>query len=419
MPIQNLTGDPAKQYLADGFTEVLTAHLARLPGLAVASSATMATQRGAGGGELALAEKLGVRLLLAGSVVQADDRIALSIKLTDPREGRTIWGSELEREPSTILDARSEIARLVAARLSLTFPAALRADDSRQLAAEAQDAFLRGLAAASDGSATNVLAAIGLFSRAVQLEPTWADPLAHLALVEQRAIEFGDPALRQSRAQDVRAHAMRAIELDPSVPMSYTALAAIQAYHDWDFVAAEATLRQAIDTSPVDSSAQGRLALVLAAAGRLDEAVEKRGRRAIESRWCPNVIPTWAWSVTTRETSTAPWLRWIARLRFLRITRWVITAAAGCLQRSAGTTKRSTASSRRSRSVTTPAGGQPSASPMPRPAGCESSNQCFRGCATSSSAELLSASTNTRILQRTRDGWMKRFACSTKPSIGG
>ncbi len=275
MPIQNLTGDPAKQYLADGFTEVLTAHLARLPGLAVASSATMATQRGAGGGELALAEKLGVRLLLAGSVVQADNRIALSIKLIDPREGRTIWGSELERQPSTILDARSEIARLVAARLSLTVPAALRADDSRQLAAEAQDAFLRGLAAASDGSATNVLAAIGLFSRAVQLEPTWADPLAHLALVEQRAIEFGDPALRQSRAQDVRAHAMRAIELDPSVPMSYTALAAIQAYHDWDFVAAEATLRQGIDTSPVDSSAQGRLALVLAAAGRLDEAVEQ------------------------------------------------------------------------------------------------------------------------------------------------
>ncbi len=73
---------------------------------------------------------------------------------------------------------------------------------------------------------------------------------------------------------------MRAIELDPSVPMSYTALAAIQAYHDWDFVAAEATLRQAIDTSPVDSSAQGRLALLLAAAGRLDEALaEARAAR--------------------------------------------------------------------------------------------------------------------------------------------
>ena len=273
LPIQNLTGDPAKQYLADGFTEVLTAHLARLPGLAVASSATMATQRGAEGDERALAEKLGVRLLLAGSVVQADDRIALSIKLTDPREGRTIWGTELERQPSTILDARSEIARLVAARLSLTLPVALRADGTRQLAAEAQDAFLRGLAAASNGSAPNALAAIGLFSRAVQLEPMWADPLAHLALVEQRAIEFGNPASRQSRAQDVRAHAMRAIELDPSVSMSYTALAAIQAYHDWDFVAAEATLRQAIDTSPVDSTAQGRLAFLLAAAGRLDEAL--------------------------------------------------------------------------------------------------------------------------------------------------
>ena len=93
MPVRNLTGDPAKQYLADGLTEVIVAHLARLPGLHVTSSATMATLGAVGGDERAIAEKLGVRLLLAGSVVQADDRIVLSVKLNDPREGRTIWGT--------------------------------------------------------------------------------------------------------------------------------------------------------------------------------------------------------------------------------------------------------------------------------------------------------------------------------------
>ena len=85
LPITNFTGDPTKQYLADGLTEVVVAHLARVPGLQVASSATMSAVRGMDN-ERAIAEKLGVRLLLAGSVLQADNRIVLSVRLTDPHQ---------------------------------------------------------------------------------------------------------------------------------------------------------------------------------------------------------------------------------------------------------------------------------------------------------------------------------------------
>ena len=273
LPIKNLTGDPAKQYLADGLTEVLVAHLARLPGLQVASSATMATLRGSGDDEKALAEKLGVRLLLAGSVVQADHRIMLSIRLTDPREGRTIWGSELEREPANILNARSEIASLIAARLSLVVPDAMSAAKQRTLSAEAQDAYLRALAELRSGPNANKAQAVERLSRAVTLEPSWADPLANLAFAQQMLIEFGNPFERSRVAEVVRANALKAIQLDPSVSMSYTALAAVQAYHDWDFSGAEATLRQAIAADPHDGTARGRLAFLLAARARLPESI--------------------------------------------------------------------------------------------------------------------------------------------------
>jgi serine/threonine-protein kinase len=270
LPIRNLTGDPAKQYLADGLTEVIVARLARIPGLRVASIASMAA---AGtGDDKALADKLNVRLLLAGSVVQADTRIALSVQLTDPREGRVIWGSELEREPQTILGARSEIASLVAAKLSLVAPAAI-AGDGRQLQAAAQDAYFRGLVALSSQQRQATLTAVELFDRAARLEPQWAEPVAQLALAQQYAIEFGNPLERQQKAQVVRTNALRAIQLDPSLPASYTALAAVQAYNDWDFAAAEATLRQGLAAAPRDAAARDRLAFLLAAAGRLDEAV--------------------------------------------------------------------------------------------------------------------------------------------------
>jgi serine/threonine-protein kinase len=117
MPIRNLTGDPARQFLADGLTETLIARLAQMPELQVASSATMATVRGATDSNRSLADALGVRLLLAGSVVQVDDRVRINVTLDDPRAGRALWGTELERPVDQIVSAGEEIAKLVAARM--------------------------------------------------------------------------------------------------------------------------------------------------------------------------------------------------------------------------------------------------------------------------------------------------------------
>ena len=274
LPIKNLTGDPSKQYLADGLTELLIAHLARLPGLSVTSSETMATFRSTPDDPRALAEKLGVRLLLAGSVLQADQRIGLSIKLVDPYQGRTLWGSDMERQPSTILGARSEIAKLLAAQLSLQLDdVALTGGRERELNSEAQDAFLRGIVELASGSSTRIAASVKHFEDAVALEPLWAEPLAHLAYAQQNTFQTRDPAERERRAEVVRTNALRALELDPALTLSYTALAAVQAYHDWDFAAAEATLRQGLSRMPQNGLARSRLSLLLAAARRLNEAV--------------------------------------------------------------------------------------------------------------------------------------------------
>ena len=276
MPIANLTGDPTKQYLADGLTEVLVAHLARVNGLHVESTASTSVARGLTD-ERAIAEKLGVRLLLAGAVVRADDRISLSVKLTDPFAGRTIWGTEIERRPSDVLAARSEIANLVAARLALDAP--LRDAPAAQPSAEAQDAFLRGVVALSTaGAFPRVAEAEELFGRASTLEPQWAEPLAYLAFTQQATTEFGNPLRRAERAEIVRNHALRAIKLDPTLPLAYTALAAVQAYYDWDFRAAETTLRQGLTAHSRDGQARTRLSLLLAAMGRLDEAVREAER---------------------------------------------------------------------------------------------------------------------------------------------
>lgn len=274
LQIANLTGDPSKQYLADGLTEVLIAHLATVRGLSVASSATMATLKGSTDDQQTLARRLGVRLLLAGSVIQADSRIGLSIKLIDPFEGRSVWGSEIQRHPATILSARSEVARLVAAHLSLQAdpnPDLVNRDTA--LAREAQEEFLRGMVELGSESTSRIDAAVAHFRRAAEVEPVWAEPLAYLAYAESIVAEYGPAATRPERSAAVATMAMRAIELDPRIAQSYAALAAVQGYFNWDFIAAEATLRQGIAAVPGNGTLHGRLGLLLAARGQLNDAV--------------------------------------------------------------------------------------------------------------------------------------------------
>src|SRR6185503_645431 len=74
LPIRNLTGDPSKGYVAEGLTEVLISNLARIRSLRVPGLASVASFRDSAAPPSEIAKKLGVQLLLAGSITQADSR---------------------------------------------------------------------------------------------------------------------------------------------------------------------------------------------------------------------------------------------------------------------------------------------------------------------------------------------------------
>ncbi len=275
LPIKNLTGDPSKAYVADGLTEVLISNLARIRSLRVPSSVLVAPFRERSDSHAEAAKSLGVELLLAGSVAEAGERIRIAVTLID-KDGNAIWGEELTREPSALLSAQAEIARMISTRLALTLSpveAAGLEGAQRLMSPEASDAYLRALAMrrlAPSGQAE----AASLFRRVVEIEPqfgrAWAD-LGEVELISYIADpNFGD---RARRAKDIVELANRAIELDPNVGGAFTIRGTIEFYENWNFVEAEKTLRHGIEIDPNDGSARQRLSMLLAALGRLDEAI--------------------------------------------------------------------------------------------------------------------------------------------------
>jgi len=137
----------------------------------------------------------------------------------------------------------------------------------------AQDAFLRGLVALQPGSDRQTAnSAVAHFQRAVALEPEFAAAWAHLALAELSLVDLISGIDRTAKSAEIRAMAEKAIDLDPAADTGYIALGTTQFYHDWDFAAAEHTLRAGLERAPNSALAMQRLASLLSALGRLEEA---------------------------------------------------------------------------------------------------------------------------------------------------
>jgi tetratricopeptide (TPR) repeat protein len=112
-----------------------------------------------------------------------------------------------------------------------------------------------------------------LFREAIEIEPAFAQAWAELALVEIPLAAGSTNADRKERSDLARQMAERAIQLDPTVVAGYAALGTIQFYNEWDFAAAEQTFRTALAIDPSDGFVRQRFSMLLAARGRLDEAI--------------------------------------------------------------------------------------------------------------------------------------------------
>jgi TolB-like protein/DNA-binding SARP family transcriptional activator len=185
LPFANHSGDPKRDYLADGITDSLISDLARaLPGISIVSRDTAFTYKDRSADGREIGRELGVRYLLEGSVASEKERVRVNTRLVETKEASQLWAERFDTELKSILQVQDEIVTRVSRAIGLQVVdlEARRSWRERPDSAEVIDLVLRGKAVLNlPSSRATMIDARGLFEQALKAEPASADGLAGIA----------------------------------------------------------------------------------------------------------------------------------------------------------------------------------------------------------------------------------------------
>ena len=249
LPLDNLTGDPAQNYLADGMTDELTTQLAKDSTLRVISRTSVMQYKGARRPLPEIARALNVDGILEGSISRSGNLLHMTVQLIQGPTDTHVWAESYDRDPEDLVSL-PEDAALTIARETHSSVASL--EPQRYISPAAHDAYLRGhyLWFAGNDEASGQY-----FLKAVQLQPDYALAWAGLAsYYGAGSVDFYlDP--RTALPLSVAA-ARKSMQLDPSLPEAHLDFAAaVYWLSDWRLEAALNELNHAIELNPKQTEA--------------------------------------------------------------------------------------------------------------------------------------------------------------------
>jgi len=275
-PGENIDADA--EYLADGLTDGLINSLAQLPSVKVSSRSSVFRFKKEQSDPLAIARRLGVRAVLTGRIAHRGDSLSINAELIDTRDGSHLWGAQYERRLSDLIVVQEEITQRITAglRLKLTDAESKRLGKRYTENAEAYQLYLKGrqkfLQLTPEGSRK----ALDHFRQAIALDPGYA--LAYAGIGYVYAVGAGTYEEPGEAMRKAREASLQALNLDDALPQAHFSLALVKWWADWDWTAAEAGFKRAIELDTNNAIYRAVYADFLSTQERFPESVAQAQR---------------------------------------------------------------------------------------------------------------------------------------------
>lgn len=280
-----LSGGPAStKFFGEGIAECLIQSLSELPGIRKVIARNSAFKY-AGADPLEAGRMLGVRAVLTGRLRITRQSACLTAELVDTEDSAHLWGTVIDRPLKEIAHSQADLADEICAAVSPKLPGKpAKSSASRRVANfDAYREYLQGRYAWSKRPAAGAVdEAIGLFESAIKHDSGFALPHTGLADCYNTlsAWESGSIAPRLG-FEKARLSALCALHLDKRSAEAHTSLAYSHLHYSWEWESAEHEFKQAIAISPNYANAHHWYSHLLAAVGRVDEALAE-SRKLIE-----------------------------------------------------------------------------------------------------------------------------------------
>jgi len=274
LPFDNLSQDPKQEYFSDGLTEEIISTLSKVPKLFVIARNSTFTYKGKPVKVQQVAEELGVRYVLEGSVRRAGDKIRITAQLIDALSGNHLWADKYDRNLDDIFAIQDEITKriITAMQVKLT-----EGEQARAVArgTDNLEAYLKHLQANELLHQINIESnalARQLAEEAIALDPEYA--MAYKALGQSHMLDIWLGTTKSRKASMAKAMELvhKAIVLDDSFAEAHALLGYLYTMtRQYDKGIAEA--EKAVALNPNSAESHMRLGKTLSFAGRWEKSI--------------------------------------------------------------------------------------------------------------------------------------------------
>ena len=252
LPFQNLTGDPNKEYLADGLTEETISQLSRLnpERLGVISRTSVMGYKHKDERPDQIGRDLSVQYLLENSIRESGNHMRLTTQLIQAKDQTHLWSQDYDYPAKDILNIEEDVAKAVAReiQLRLTSQKQIELAQAHPVNPAAFDAYLQGYFFFERNTNKDTDMAAKYYERATQLDPSYALAWAGLSRARNWQAEEGLIPRHEGRSLS-REAIERALALDPNLAEAYSQMGRLK-FVDFDWVGADDSIRRAIALEP-------------------------------------------------------------------------------------------------------------------------------------------------------------------------
>ena len=274
LPFVNMSGDPQQEFLSDGITENIITGLSQIRALFIIARNSSFTYKGKPVKVQQVAENLGVRYVLEGSVKKSGDSLRITAQFIDALKGHHIWSERYDRELKDLFAIEDDITKKIITALQVVLT---QGEQARLFAkgTENLDAYLKYMEAREYNFRFNKdanLVARQRAEEAISLDSKYSSAHAMLGKVYVAAVFFGWSASPKEALGRAFESAKKALALDESDSKAHEVLAFVHLLkreHD----AAVEECERAVSLAPNAADTAYNLGIILRFAGRVKDAI--------------------------------------------------------------------------------------------------------------------------------------------------